>query len=288
MKIMLRICLLISLFSLTLPLTANEPETKATLSLPPASLAQWYKPANKRQVWLHTMFRLRRSMQAVAMYADRGDRDKLQKWMNKLAEDYTSVGDMVPEWQKQLDQASLENLRTAAESMDKNAIGRAQHELKKSCRNCHSEFRAVTALLQRGPDFSDVSLLDEGGLEELSLGEAMKDMSTSINRIVISLDDGRPQDAKLASITLGRQMTKLAGTCSSCHKDESVRQRILGNNLKQEMDHLAALIDAREIRESKRAVGHIAVNVCARCHGIHRTLQDLRQLIGSNQEDGNE
>jgi len=285
MKIIPRACLLMSLFSLTLPLSASESGTEVTLSLPPASLEQWYKPANKRQVWLHTMFRLRRSMQAVAMYADRGDRDRLHKWLNELIKDYNSIGDMVPEWQNQLNNTSLTELRAAAEVMDTEAIGRAQHDLKKSCRNCHTEFRAVTALLHRGPDFSDINLLNNEGLEEVSLGEAMKNLSASINQIVISLDDERQQDARVASSQLHQQLTKLAGTCSSCHKDESVRQRILGKNLNKEMAHLGELIDAKEIRESKRAVGHIAVNVCARCHSIHRTLQDLRQFIGSGQSN---
>lgn len=285
MKVMPRVYLLMSLFSLTLTLPASEPEPETTISLPPTSLEQWYKPANKRQVWLHTMFRLRRSMQAVTMYAERGDREKLDKWMQKLAEDYNSIGKMVPEWQEQLDKASLQELYTAIETMDKQEIGRAQHKLKKSCRNCHTDFRAVTALLHRSPDFSDISLLDEQGLEEVSIGDAMKAMSKSINHIVISLDDAHLEDAVAASKILNHQFSKLAATCSTCHKDESARQRILGEELKQDMEHLADLIDAKKIRESKRAVGHIAVNVCARCHGVHRTLQDLRQFIDTRQRN---
>ena len=39
-----------------------------SLEIPPAVLEKWYKPANKRQVWLHTMFRLRREMQAIDEY----------------------------------------------------------------------------------------------------------------------------------------------------------------------------------------------------------------------------
>ena len=48
-------------------------EPMVSLKKPPASLEQWYKPANKRQVWLHTMFRLRREMQAIAEYAKQDD-----------------------------------------------------------------------------------------------------------------------------------------------------------------------------------------------------------------------
>ena len=52
----------------------------ALIKTPPASLAQWYKPENKRQVWLHNMFKLRREMQAVRLYADNKEDNHLQKW----------------------------------------------------------------------------------------------------------------------------------------------------------------------------------------------------------------
>ena len=47
--------------------------TPASLDEPPASLEKWYKPANERQVWLHTMFRLRREMQAISEYAEKNE-----------------------------------------------------------------------------------------------------------------------------------------------------------------------------------------------------------------------
>lgn len=288
MKISSVICLLILLSGLSPVLTASENGTKVSITLPPASLEQWYKPANKRQVWLHTMFRLRRNMQAVTMYANNGDRNKLQKWVNRLVKDYTSIGEMVPEWDEKLDKTALQDLVAAADSMDMTSLARKQHKLKKSCRGCHSDFRAITALLHRGPDFSEVNLLDEEGLQEVSMGEAMEDLSTSLNQIVISLDDDRPQDALMASKRLNQQLMKLAGTCVSCHQDESARKNILGAGLDADMAHLTDLVEARQKKESMRAVGHVAVNVCARCHGIHRTMQDLREFIESDPGDREE
>ncbi|MDX2458131.1 MAG: hypothetical protein QNL87_11555, partial [Gammaproteobacteria bacterium] len=70
---------------------------------PPASLAQWYKPENRRQVWLHNMFKLRREMQAVRFYADIKDVKHLEKWVMLLSEHYLKLGEMVPEWKKKLD-----------------------------------------------------------------------------------------------------------------------------------------------------------------------------------------
>ena len=46
---------------------------------PPPILAQWYKPQNKRQVWLHNMFKLRREMQAIEFYAQRQDSKNIKE-----------------------------------------------------------------------------------------------------------------------------------------------------------------------------------------------------------------
>ena len=54
-------------------------DTPVSLATPPASLEKWYKPANKRQVWLHTMFRLRREMQAIREYAKQNNRPGMKK-----------------------------------------------------------------------------------------------------------------------------------------------------------------------------------------------------------------
>ena len=72
-----------------------------SLKKPPASLEEWYKPANKRQVWLHTMFRLRREMQAIAEYAktiepassEQGANNQVAilKWIKRLDKDYNKI-----------------------------------------------------------------------------------------------------------------------------------------------------------------------------------------------------
>ena len=73
------------------------------LKEPPASLAAWYKPQNKRQVWLHTMFKLRREMLAVEIYAKDQDSASLQNWAAKLIKDYLKIAEMVPEWANRVD-----------------------------------------------------------------------------------------------------------------------------------------------------------------------------------------
>ena len=83
---------------------------EVSLKKPPASLEEWYKPANKRQVWLHTMFRLRREMQAIAEYAKQNEpaannQVVMQKWIKRLQQDYNKIADMVPEWEKKLNQS---------------------------------------------------------------------------------------------------------------------------------------------------------------------------------------
>ena len=87
---------LLFLHLVTAAVPADAGDT-VSLDVPPASLEQWYKPANKRQVWLHTMFRLRREMQAIGEYAEQNDRAAMDKWIKRLEKDYKKIADMVPE-----------------------------------------------------------------------------------------------------------------------------------------------------------------------------------------------
>ena len=42
-----------------------EDDLEVNLTKPPASIGEWYKPSNKRQVGLHPRFRLRPEMAAI-------------------------------------------------------------------------------------------------------------------------------------------------------------------------------------------------------------------------------
>lgn len=261
------------------PVYAGSEEKTVTLPIPPASLEEWYKPANKRQVWLHTMFRLRRSMQAVTQYSALEDRELLTKWAGKLVKDYNSIGDMVPEWRDELETEWAERLLAAAEALDKPVIERALFRLGKSCTGCHREYRAITAALYRTPDFSVVTVEDQETLEDMSYEDTMEGLSISLNRIVIALADQDIKAAKSARQKLVSRLDNLAGSCASCHKDEASREQILGNTNKGKLEKLGTLLEAGDIKESRHAVGDIAVSICARCHGTHRTLSDLREFI---------
>ena len=100
MKQSLQLIVTLVFFSITVsPLHADN---QVSIKVPPASLAQWYKPQNKRQVWLHTMFRLRREMLAIEEYAD-GNHKLMHKWISKLESDYNKISEMVPEWSNMVD-----------------------------------------------------------------------------------------------------------------------------------------------------------------------------------------
>ena len=81
------------------------------IKIPPEELAQWYKPENKRQVWLHNMFKLRRELQAVEHYAERSDAEHLSKWSLRLKDHYLKIADMVPQWQDKLAISTIEILQ---------------------------------------------------------------------------------------------------------------------------------------------------------------------------------
>lgn len=67
------IVLYLALFAFIANITYTHTDLISAVKVPPSSLSQWYKPENKRQVWLHNMFKLRREMQAVEFYAQNQD-----------------------------------------------------------------------------------------------------------------------------------------------------------------------------------------------------------------------
>ena len=114
-----KICIVIFVMSGVITgVTTAHAETKVSLKQPPHSLEQWYKPANKRQVWLHTMFKLRREMQAVRENAENGDKAATLKWIKRLDKHYNKIADMVPEWEKEIKPRLIEELEMFAEKGD--------------------------------------------------------------------------------------------------------------------------------------------------------------------------
>ncbi len=257
---------------------ADESVGRSMPALPEHSLARWYKPQNERQVWLHTMFAMRRELQAVEDYAAAGDRPGLAKWAARLVEDYRRIPEMVPEWSDELNQSAAAELEAAAAGGDLAAATSAARSLGRTCDSCHREFRALVAARFRAPDFSALKV-SAGDAEPLGYGEHMDLMSRTLNRIKIASEDHRWEVAADAERDLRAQLALLGGTCESCHADAEPRERILGTASLATLDELRRAIERESEKDSGRYLGEAAVEVCARCHGTHRTLYDLRRQL---------
>ena len=242
------------------------------LKKPPEELAQWYKPDNKRQVWLHTMFNLRREMQAVGQYAEASDAERLASWSDKLAEHYLDVGKMVPSWQRKLDIVALEQLQQQVEQQQFGAIAPTLERLQQSCDSCHQDFRTQTALLYRAPDFSDI---DTG--EDPELNQQMQSLISQVNRIKIAMSDGMPEQALPTLEELNQGMAQLGQTCLSCHKQQ--RQEYPSAEIRQTSETLEQALTDGTLKQQGRALGTLAVQACAQCHAIHRQGFDMRELL---------
>jgi len=261
------------LFILTFTVSAGE------IPVPPDSLAKWYKPANKRQVWLHNMFKLRREMQAVTEYLALEDQPRLQKWAGRLEEHYIEIGNMVPEWQDELEGAVARELAEAAAAGDYERTARAVRKIGLSCRSCHRDYRAVAAAIYRAPDFSKASVEDSETLEMESLEDVMNRLSLLVNRIKIASEDDRMPAAADALTQLGQRLNDLGASCGDCHSDEAPRERILGFAARSSMERIGQGIAAGDKKIIGRNLGEFAVQTCARCHGVHRTLSDLKKVM---------
>jgi len=245
--------------------------------MPPASLAQWYKPVNKRQVWLHTMFRLRREMQAVKEYARHKDLTGTKKWGQRLAKSYRKIPEMVPEWQDKVRLDWADILETAALKGNFKQVLRAYDKLDASCNLCHQDFQPLVAALYRSPDFSSQQVEFKG--RTIHYHKFMELLSNTVNRIKIATEDRHQQIAKRSLKQLKNQLQALGKSCNQCHRDSIPKERILGRTTQKLLRGLGESIQNNKPKQAGRFLGEAAVAICARCHGVHRTLSDLKQFL---------
>lgn len=246
----------------------------------PGSLGKWYKPENKRQVWLHTMFAMRREVQAVQEYADQADLVGVKKWSAKLIKHYRQIPEMVPEWLDEVELDTATELEEIVEAGDFTKIKSVMSDLARSCKGCHKEFRVLAALRYRSADFSDLKIMQAG--KEIKFSEFKKGLIRTLNRINISAEDARWETAVAELDVLELKLQAYGTSCASCHKDSEPHERILGAATVAGLAELKQAIENRNQKDTGRRLGATAVDVCARCHGVHRTLSEIRrQLFGA-------
>lgn len=255
------------------------------VKLPPSSLSQWYKPENKRQVWLHNMFKLRREMQAVEFYAQNQNPEQLAKWSKRLTEHYLKIADMVPEWQDKLSSTIIAELMLQIEQKRFIEIPKTLKALKQNCQSCHTDYQATTAAMYRAPNFSGLSLITNKHSEtRISYTQHMDALSKQVNQIKIASED-RFNALALSSLTeLEQGMNLLGKTCTNCHKNEieAYPSQVMKNTLGQ----LEQSLKTGSLKEQGRALGTLAVQACARCHGTHRTSFNARKQLTEKMQWG--
>ena len=267
--------LLIGLLALCQPSFATEEMRLAAL---PDSLGQWYKPQNKRQVWLHTMFSLRRELQAIEEYTDMQEADRVRKWSDRFVKHLRSIPEMVPEWQDAVEWGEVDRLEQAVSAGDLATVPGSLDRIQRDCRSCHREYRVLAALRYRSPDFTTVTV-DDGRGGRVEFANHMETLSLTLNRIKIASEDDRWSQAAKAAAALRAELTRMASTCDTCHQDQAPKERILGEASQALLDGLDTALAHRQLRETGLKLGEAAVTVCARCHATHRTLSEMKQLL---------
>lgn len=272
------IALHIILFAFIAHIIYTHTDLVNAVKVPPSSLSQWYKPENKRQVWLHNMFKLRREMQAVEFYAQQKDSARLIKWAERLNEHYFKIAEMVPEWKDKLSSQILADLIEQVEHKRFNDIPKTLDVLGQNCQSCHTDYRVTTAALYRSPDFSEITLSSGSDpSESVPYTQHMDMLSKQVNKIKIASEDGMNDLAltSLSELVLG--MNTLGTTCSNCHKNEI--EAYPTQAMTKTINQLEESLETGTLKDQGRALGTLAVQACARCHGTHRMSYDAgRQL----------
>lgn len=242
------------------------------VKMPPESLAQWYKPQNKRQVWLHNMFKLRRELQAIGYYSNRAEKALMQKWVAQFSEHYKKIADMVPQWQSEVDLESLALLEKNAEEADYKGISIVLKNLKANCNSCHEDYRSTTAALYRAPDFEVLEIN-----ADITFKNHMKELIVDVNLIKVSAVDNNVDEALLSLERLKSNMNLLGNSCSNCHiKDTRLYP---DETMQQSLVSLENKLSTGTLREQGEELGNLAVIACARCHGTHRITYDAKKKI---------
>lgn len=270
---------LILLMTFLLHGAAMAQEQARTLPLPPESLAQWYPPANQRQVWLHTMFSLRRSMQAVGEYNALGDAKLAARWAERFARDYKRLAEMVPEWQDEIETDQADRLVAAARQGDGDAVGSALRRLGTTCRSCHNENRAIVTLIYRLPSYENVMVENSDTMEEVAYPQHMEQLDTLMNRVKIAQEDDRHAVAQEAGRAFIAGVKDLAASCDACHKDEAPRARIFGPTIQQALSQLDSALQQNNRKGTGEALGTLGAYACGRCHSIHKNSAELRRAL---------
>jgi hypothetical protein len=242
------------------------------VKLPPDSLAQWYKPENKRQVWLHNMFKLRREMQAVEMYASQQQAEPLALWMDRLVTHYRQIREMVPEWSSRLDHITLNDLMQAQQTEQFAQIEPLLSDLRQSCDSCHSQFRAVTAMLYRAPNFEELRVKTS-----LPLLESMASLNVEVNNIKIAIGEQDRPGAMDSLHALKVGMREMSTLCENCH---TFSPQVYPNEaISRAVDELQVALNTADAKQQSEALGVLAVKACASCHGTHRLAYDASRLL---------
>jgi len=247
-------------------------EKVALVKLPPDALAQWYKPINKRQVWLHNMFKLRREMQAVIHYSASHEPELALKWANSLEQHYFKIGEMVPQWQHKLDTQLTSDIKTAITSSEYSRVPVLIDQLKQNCQSCHADYRSVVATKYRAPDFSQPLLARDG-----QFVKQMQQLNHQVNGIKIASGDGRSAAALASFEKLKSGLNEVAETCSVCH--DKVLKPFPTEEIKQTLVELEGALISGTLKDQGMALGALAVQACANCHGIHRISYDRRASL---------
>jgi len=265
------------LFSFIAYVSYSHTDKVNAVKQPPSSLAQWYKPENKRQVWLHNMFKLRREMQAVEFYAGEQDIDHLNKWATRLGEHYLKIGEMVPEWQGLLNNDALSALLEKVNQNQFQAIPAALKNLSENCNSCHADYQSTTAALYRAPNFKGMMINTS-----TPYTQHMDTLSKQVNQVKIASEDGMAGLALSSLSDLKSGIQSLGETCESCHKDGS--EIYPNETISLTMEQLEQSFKTGTLKDQGRHLGTLAVLACARCHSTHRIAYDARKQLSEEMD----
>ena len=197
----------------------------------------------------------------------------ITKALNLVQERAATEGDFMTSPSHTFDYFRLSRLQKNAQDHNYQAISQSLDDLKQSCDACHDDYRSITAVMYRAPDFASLGDI----APSVPLVKHMDKLIQQVNYIKIASEDAKPNIALSELDELEKGMRVVGNTCVSCHKNEN--RRYPDNDINETLASLKQSLRTGTLKDQGQDLGALAVQACARCHGTHRIAYDIRTML---------
>ena len=206
--------------------------------------------------------------------------ENVDKYADKLVEEYKKTAKMVREWEEYFDIKAAEAFAAAAKTHDMAKAGKASGGLGKTCGKCHAEHQVAVWTKYHWPSFHKIKVIDPSSEKEVGFHKFMKQISGSFKAMRVNFGEGQYGRAAKALKAFKSEYMELKSTCSKCHTTDDVKRFYVGGDANRAFEGLAKELNAEKPNPGNfwKNVGLVGKTGCKNCHLTHRTYSMIKEV----------